>query len=462
MGAANAATSARCRGRSPRCRARWRSPAPPRPAAARRRAAAAAAAAGARPAAAERSRGRPRPRPGPVARGMLRGRAARRRPRQDLPRPERRRRRAAGFDHDLRAGAVTAVVGPSGSGKSTLLNLLAGFDVPTDGRRVARRRGRARGHRGRAARACACAASASCSSRSTSSRCSRRAERRAAAGAWPASRPAETGGAADELLRRFGLAPRADHLPHRLSGGERQRVALARALANDPDVVFADEPTGSLDSATGREVVAALRDVAAEGAPSCWSPTTRRCRRSPDAAAAERRPLWRRPTTTRHHPRRPRPATPAARRAGTTRRRRRTTAPGAREVGHRAARAGWPAGAAVAAGLAVALGAFGAHALEGVLTAGPRRHLRDRRALPVPARAGAAGARRQPRRRRHAPRRRPQRVAIACSRAWRCSRARSTRWWRPTSAPSAPSPRRRRRCSSSAGAPGLGPPGPRG
>jgi len=67
------------------------------------------------------------------------------------------------------------------------------------------------------------------------------------------------------LLARFGLADRTHHLPNRLSGGERQRVALARALANDPQVIFADEPTGNLDSKSGRLVIEALRAVAGEG-----------------------------------------------------------------------------------------------------------------------------------------------------------------------------------------------------
>ena len=61
------------------------------------------------------------------------------------------------------------------------------------------------------------------------------------------------------------MAHRVHALPHKLSGGERQRVALARALANDPDVIFADEPTGNLDSKSGKLVLEALRDVASEG-----------------------------------------------------------------------------------------------------------------------------------------------------------------------------------------------------
>jgi len=168
------------------------------------------------------------------------------------------------FEHTFSEGAITAVVGPSGSGKSTLLNLLAGFDVPTTGG--------------------VWLDDLAVHERSEAERAGVRLRRfgfvfqsynlvtvltarqnvelpLGLAGVNAADRRRR----ADELLRRFGLAKRADHLPHRLSGGERQRVALARALANDPDVVFADEPTGSLDSVTGREVVAALRDVAAEG-----------------------------------------------------------------------------------------------------------------------------------------------------------------------------------------------------
>jgi putative ABC transport system ATP-binding protein len=168
------------------------------------------------------------------------------------------------FNHNFAPGAITAVLGPSGSGKSTLLNLLAGFDVPSHGgvwmddiaihERPERERAGLRLRRfGFVFQSFNLVTVLSARQNIEFPM--------GLAGVSALDRRRRAG----QLLERFGMLPRADHLPHRLSGGERQRVALARALANDPDVVFADEPTGSLDTQTGAEVVNALRDVAAEG-----------------------------------------------------------------------------------------------------------------------------------------------------------------------------------------------------
>lgn len=169
----------------------------------------------------------------------------------------------ADFSYTFSTGAITAIMGPSGSGKTTLLNLLAGLDVPTSGsvrlgetistlpeRQRAELRLRRFGFVFQSYNLVA-----------VQNAWQNVALPLGLAGVGAAERKRR----ALALLGRFGLEARAGHLPHKLSGGERQRVSVARALANDPDVLFADEPTGNLDSRSGREVVAALRQAAQDG-----------------------------------------------------------------------------------------------------------------------------------------------------------------------------------------------------
>ncbi|MEW5782805.1 MAG: ABC transporter ATP-binding protein [Pseudomonadota bacterium] len=157
-----------------------------------------------------------------------------------------------GIGFTIAAGESVAILGPSGSGKSTLLGLLAGLDLPTRGRVVlagqdlaaldedarAALRGRLLGFVFQSFQLLP-----------------------ALTALENVMLPlellglAEPRATAEQMLARVGLADRLGHYPKHLSGGEQQRVALARAFAVHPRLLLADEPTGNLDAATGRQVI---------------------------------------------------------------------------------------------------------------------------------------------------------------------------------------------------------------
>jgi putative ABC transport system ATP-binding protein len=159
---------------------------------------------------------------------------------------------------DIPRGQFMAIVGPSGSGKSTLLGLIAGLDAPTSGAvliddvditrldedALARLRGEKIGFVFQFFHLIP-----------SLTAFENVAVPMEIAGSPDARRRAQA------LLEEVGLTGRAHHYPSQLSGGEQQRVALARALANAPPIVLADEPTGNLDTATGRHILELLREV---------------------------------------------------------------------------------------------------------------------------------------------------------------------------------------------------------
>jgi len=166
-----------------------------------------------------------------------------------------------GVDLLLKPGEVVALRGRSGSGKTTLLNILIGLDDPTEGQVFILEQDLAR--LGETERARLRRESIGMMFQNAHLFPSLTAQENVEIPLRLARvDPDQRTQLASEALRRVGLAPRAHHRGLELSGGEQQRVALARALVHSPRFIVADEPTGNLDSVTGRAIAALLRETA--------------------------------------------------------------------------------------------------------------------------------------------------------------------------------------------------------
>ena len=159
-----------------------------------------------------------------------------------------------GIDLDVMPGEFLSIVGPSGSGKSTLMNLIGVLDRPTQGSYVLDgiNVSQARDDRLSAIRNKSIGFVFQNFNLIARTNARKNVELPMMYAGVPAARRAAR---ARELLEMVGMADRMDHQPSELSGGQKQRVAIARAMANAPAILLADEPTGALDSATGRMVM---------------------------------------------------------------------------------------------------------------------------------------------------------------------------------------------------------------
>ncbi len=163
-----------------------------------------------------------------------------------------------GLTMTVERGEFVAVMGPSGSGKSTLLHILGALDRPTSGEVWVNGQNLAQVRDLDSFRARTVGFVFQLHNLIPTLTARENVE--VPMMGQPISRW-ERRRRAEELLERVGLRHRMNHLPNQMSGGERQRVAIARALANNPVLLLADEPTGNLDSQSGAEVIALMREL---------------------------------------------------------------------------------------------------------------------------------------------------------------------------------------------------------
>ncbi len=168
------------------------------------------------------------------------------------------------IDVIVNKGDFVAIMGPSGSGKSTSMNLVGSLDLPTQGKifleghdiselhesEIAQLRGKKIGF---IFQSFNLIPNLNAKENVMLPMVFQRKERK--------QRELK----AEEILNKIGLGDRMNHYPRELSGGQQQRVAIARSLANDPEIILADEPTGNLDTTTGEKVMQILEDLNAEG-----------------------------------------------------------------------------------------------------------------------------------------------------------------------------------------------------
>jgi putative ABC transport system ATP-binding protein len=165
---------------------------------------------------------------------------------------------------DIAAGKFVAICGPSGSGKTTLLNMISGIDKPTSGKIIVFGEDLTEKDEDFLADfRCKNVGFVFQSYNLVSTLTV--AENIAFPMEWSRKQEKEVEERVAELLETVGLQQRANHFPAQLSGGEQQRVAFARALANDPQLVLADEPTGNLDTKNGQKITQILQMLKTNG-----------------------------------------------------------------------------------------------------------------------------------------------------------------------------------------------------